>query len=82
MKVWLFSYGDDDAGSGIVHEWFPTKKEAYARYRELTRERNIDIDNGEYHPSQSQPINAPERVEIRTDRRGLLLALNRWANVG
>ena len=67
MKLWRLDYHDDDSPSGSVSEYFATKKEAWARAREL--DSQVDDIQGYFRDD-------PKRVEVPTKKRDLLVWLD------
>jgi hypothetical protein len=75
MRVWRFTFHDDDSGSGVCIEWSTSKRAALRRMREVD-EQYKDTQCG-YSRDDT-----PELVTIPTTREALVAWLNRHACVG
>lgn len=68
MKVYRLEYHDDDGGSGIVHEWFGSRKEMESREKHLRAA-----------PPSGFVVYDMVRVSVPTTKRLLISWLNRNA---
>lgn len=77
MRIYSVSHREDDSGSGILREWFPSKRAAQQRIAELRRR---DKENPDQSPAD--PSDKPDPHDIKLTRRDLLHFLNIYANNG
>ncbi len=66
MKLWSMTYQDDDSSSGMVREWFGTKKEMKARLFELQNDPPCNFQM--YRQAQ---------IPVPTNKADLISFLNR-----
>jgi hypothetical protein len=69
MKIWQWSYLDNDSGSGVVQIWAGSKREVRAMMREAAANE----------PADFSPCGEPLRIDVPTDKAGLVRFLNAHA---
>lgn len=72
MKIWYWSYHDDNSGSGTVQVWGASEKEVRAKLRDA---KESGVDN--FHP-----YGEPVRLDIRPRKSAVIKFLTAYASVG
>jgi hypothetical protein len=77
MKLWRVTYHDDNSPSGIVTQYFPSKRAALAACAALLH-RYTD-DDGEKRDGFFIYPDSPEAIDVPTTRAALVAWLNQHA---
>jgi hypothetical protein len=72
MKIWHWSYHDDDSGSSVVNVWGSSHREVRSKLRAAEAQG----------VSSFHPFGDPVCLDVPTSRRALIEFLERYASNG
>lgn len=72
MRIWYWRYHDDNSGSSVVQVWGASQRDVRAALRKAKAE---GVEN--FHPFAK-----PQRLDVPTDKQGLIAFLKKYASVG
>lgn len=72
MKIWYWSYHDDDSGSGVVQVWGASQREVRVA---LWKAKADGVKS--FHPFAT-----PQRLDVPTDKQGLIRFLTKYGSNG